>query len=317
MNPFDKDIDYISALGDRPNSDDGLSAAELKARFDAAANDLKDYLNTVVVPFVDDLQRQVQEMVSFVVPDGSITTEKFAKGDDPEVSDEPACAPLAENLLNTLGANKGGTGRASLTAGRVLMGNGTDPVEQRAVTDNSTATAPNQNSTNLITERTLKNAIGVSGGAAAYDSVYAKSQTYSKTEADGKYFTQTSAESKADTVGGKVKPEQASAAMDSYSASGTLELSDAGKLIVINAAATITIPKDIFPVGAEIEVLRDTDDEVLIIGAEDVTIIAPDITTNRAAISVKYGTAVIKQISANRWLIGGMVEESPEPEASE
>ena len=36
-----QDLNYISALDDEPNDVGGLSASELKAAFDAAANDIK------------------------------------------------------------------------------------------------------------------------------------------------------------------------------------------------------------------------------------------------------------------------------------
>ena len=51
---FEKDISYISKLADQPNDTAGgeLSAAQLKARFDAAGNDIKEYINTVLIPFL-------------------------------------------------------------------------------------------------------------------------------------------------------------------------------------------------------------------------------------------------------------------------
>lgn len=43
-------VDNISALSDRPNDTDGMSATALKAAFDAAGNALKTYINTVLIP---------------------------------------------------------------------------------------------------------------------------------------------------------------------------------------------------------------------------------------------------------------------------
>ena len=50
-------VDIISSLGNRPNSDDGMNATALKAKFDEAANDIKDYINgkTVNNAHVDGL----------------------------------------------------------------------------------------------------------------------------------------------------------------------------------------------------------------------------------------------------------------------
>lgn len=47
---FEKDIGYVSKLSDYPNVLDGLSAAELKARFDQAALDLQAYINNELIP---------------------------------------------------------------------------------------------------------------------------------------------------------------------------------------------------------------------------------------------------------------------------
>lgn len=45
MTNFDKNVNIISSLSDEPNSSDGLTADELKAKFDAAVNLIKDYIN--------------------------------------------------------------------------------------------------------------------------------------------------------------------------------------------------------------------------------------------------------------------------------
>ena len=52
---FETDISYISRLSDEPNDvgTDGLSAAELKERFDMAGNMLKDFLNTELIPYLE------------------------------------------------------------------------------------------------------------------------------------------------------------------------------------------------------------------------------------------------------------------------
>lgn len=43
------DLDVIQKLDDLPNAVGGLSAADLKAKFDEAANAVKDYINTVLL----------------------------------------------------------------------------------------------------------------------------------------------------------------------------------------------------------------------------------------------------------------------------
>ena len=43
------DLDIISKLADEPNDVGGMSAAELKARFDTGSNTIKEYINTVLL----------------------------------------------------------------------------------------------------------------------------------------------------------------------------------------------------------------------------------------------------------------------------
>ncbi len=50
LRELDADLDIIQKLGDEPNADNNLTAAELKAKFDEAGNILKKYINENVVP---------------------------------------------------------------------------------------------------------------------------------------------------------------------------------------------------------------------------------------------------------------------------
>lgn len=47
---FTEDMDIIQALGDRPNTDDGLTPTQLKAKFDLAGNKIKTFLNSTLIP---------------------------------------------------------------------------------------------------------------------------------------------------------------------------------------------------------------------------------------------------------------------------
>lgn len=48
-----KDMNIIQKLGDEPNDVDGLSAAELKAKFDEGNNAMKDWVNNTFIPEVE------------------------------------------------------------------------------------------------------------------------------------------------------------------------------------------------------------------------------------------------------------------------
>lgn len=68
---------------------------------------------------------------------------------------------------NTIAVNKGGTGTTSLTAGEVLIGNGTNAISTRAITNITNTTSSVTANTNLITANTLVNYVSKSLNAFA------------------------------------------------------------------------------------------------------------------------------------------------------
>ena len=74
---FETDTANISGLSDRPNQNDGLSSAQLKGRFDKAGNDIKTYINDVLL---DELARTTDgdsgadNIGATAVGDGTATT---------------------------------------------------------------------------------------------------------------------------------------------------------------------------------------------------------------------------------------------------
>lgn len=66
IDPLTKDLDIIQALDDEPNDVGGLTAAELKAKFDEAGNLIKEYINESLIPQVlgadaTEAQREANE----------------------------------------------------------------------------------------------------------------------------------------------------------------------------------------------------------------------------------------------------------------
>jgi hypothetical protein len=53
LNKLEANLDIIAGLGNTPGPDDGLSPEQLKAKFDEAANIIKDYLNSYLIPELD------------------------------------------------------------------------------------------------------------------------------------------------------------------------------------------------------------------------------------------------------------------------
>lgn len=48
------DLGFISKLGDNPNTDNGMSSADLKAQFDKAPNIIKKFINDYIVPAINN-----------------------------------------------------------------------------------------------------------------------------------------------------------------------------------------------------------------------------------------------------------------------
>ena len=114
--------------------------------------------------------------------------------------------------------------------------------------------------------------------------------------ADGVY------DDKADLVKGKVKPEQVSMRMITVVESRTLELGDAGALLLLNGAnITLTIPANSsvqLPVGTEIALYRACSDAVTVYAAEGVTLQTPG---GRTPLGRQYTFVRLKKLQANLW----------------
>lgn len=63
---FTTDVNNIQALSDRPNEQDGLSSAELKARFDKAVSDIKDYINNTLTTTLDTDLTEISGEISTI-----------------------------------------------------------------------------------------------------------------------------------------------------------------------------------------------------------------------------------------------------------
>jgi hypothetical protein len=80
---LNEDIAYVQQLGDNPNSDDGLTADQLKKWFDKAPVAIKEYLNTILIPQVEAkfgsidswIKEAGKKIDSFVVGSGFIPVD--------------------------------------------------------------------------------------------------------------------------------------------------------------------------------------------------------------------------------------------------
>ncbi len=81
LTKLEKDLDIISKLDNEPNDVGGLTAEQLKARFDEAGNAVKAYINETLTTELENgfaTKEEVQGLVLGQLPDGTITEEKLA-----------------------------------------------------------------------------------------------------------------------------------------------------------------------------------------------------------------------------------------------
>lgn len=126
---FNKDVENISKLGDRPNIENGFTSAELKALFDKAGNDIKEYINSILIEELasvmhensgadkigsgeietlvgetvqeklQHLALQVQDIANATIPDGTLTPDKFS----PEIADFLTSASIRNKVYSGAG----------------------------------------------------------------------------------------------------------------------------------------------------------------------------------------------------------------------
>ena len=90
----------------------------------------------------------------------------------------------------------------------------------------------------------------------------------------------------------------------------TLDASDVGRFLRVDAAATITVPAGTLPEGAEIEVFRYTADAVNIAAADGVSFALlgeTELLKTSQTIKYQYSSIVMKQVAANVWSLQGAI----------
>jgi hypothetical protein len=64
---FNENVENISELADRPNDTNGLTAAELKARFDKAGKDIVSFINNTLIPYLEGTSAAAEVGISPIV----------------------------------------------------------------------------------------------------------------------------------------------------------------------------------------------------------------------------------------------------------
>lgn len=79
LTKFTENVRNIQALSDKPNEIDGLTSAELKAKFDKAGEDIKSYINNTLTEEVNNELNKIPDPNSYV------------RTNDPRLSDSRKC----------------------------------------------------------------------------------------------------------------------------------------------------------------------------------------------------------------------------------
>lgn len=81
LTTFDYDMSIIQKLDDEPNDVGGLSAAQLKAKFDEGGEQIKDYLNNTLLPETEKIfatKQELDDLQAGISPDLTATEEVLA-----------------------------------------------------------------------------------------------------------------------------------------------------------------------------------------------------------------------------------------------
>lgn len=76
ITPCSVDTSVISQLPNEPVSPE-YTAAQFKAAFDSAGTGLKDYVNTTLASYVNNLAQIIEGYIEYTLPDNSVTTAKI------------------------------------------------------------------------------------------------------------------------------------------------------------------------------------------------------------------------------------------------
>ena len=99
-----ENLDIISALDNEPNDEGGLSAPELKAKFDEGGNAIKDYINGTLIPDVSGMISSsvaAAELAAGNLPNGGTEGQMLMKNSDAEYDLVYADLPTNADTLTT------------------------------------------------------------------------------------------------------------------------------------------------------------------------------------------------------------------------
>ena len=219
---LDDDLDIIQKLDDEPNDVGGLTAAEFKAKFDAAGNTIKRYINEELLPAISDTvaeadaraaaeaQRQANETARVSAEQGRVTAESGrVSAENVRVSNETARQNAEQGRAAAeQGRVSAEQGRVSAEAARVLA-------EQQRVDTN----------TGIVAQATAQaTAAGNSAAAASASATAAgNSETAAKTSESNAKASETAAAASASSASTSAQTAEAKAGEASALASAAAQ----------------------------------------------------------------------------------------------
>ena len=128
---------YIAQLDDQPNDNNGLSAAELKAKFDQFGTEFIEYFNETHVPEVETAINAAAQGNSTdgvdgsLIIDGTITSEKFDEGAviTESITDEAVTLAKLEPDVQTAISAVSGKASFSVTSCTLLSSGWTNSIQ--------------------------------------------------------------------------------------------------------------------------------------------------------------------------------------------
>lgn len=90
-------VNNIQALSDRPNTADGITAQQLKEKFDKAGADIKDYVNNTLIEELEYYLNQLKTHIETIENSGYITES------DSRLTNSRKCNNTFDNSLTARG----------------------------------------------------------------------------------------------------------------------------------------------------------------------------------------------------------------------
>ena len=87
-------VNNIQALSDRPNTADGITAQQLKEKFDKAGADIKDYINNTLIEEIEGYLRQAKSRMETI-------ENNYVENEDSRLTNSRRCNNTFDNYMTS------------------------------------------------------------------------------------------------------------------------------------------------------------------------------------------------------------------------